>query len=447
LPGEAQGVINRFFVFSGLMRGLFMLSSTFYVLFVVEIVGFKELGVLLAVSFILQAIIDYPSGTLGDRIGQRKILAIAYLSHAFAFSLLIFAKSFEYILIVYIIEAFARSLESGTIQAWLDNNYKSIAAEADPRHKIYLNVQSRIEMFIGLFSSSMFFLGGIIAIWILREVVFLLQAIGMVIIGVLVIYHLKDVTDVDNASQEKYVDILKGSLNLVAKSPRLAAIVAGVVITNTSIVIWVELMLMPVYFGYTGTDALAGLLRFTVWVTSAIIIGIAGIWISKLTAKKWLPRIHFIHPFLFFGFFSLLTFFFPFQNSIDLLAIALMIVVFTFMGILHQADFALKQSFLMETIPNNRRNSFYSLLPTLNFLFVAPLIFITGFIMEILGISTGIAFLGLIELFGAFIYFVGFKLSETWKFSSSISVFRELPSEGHLITSQRINPFGQVECC
>ncbi|MFW9992475.1 MAG: MFS transporter [Candidatus Odinarchaeota archaeon] len=448
LPREAQGVINRYFAFSGLMRGLFMFSSTFYVLFIVEIVGFKELGVLLAVSFILQAVIDYPSGALGDRIGQRKILAIAYSLHAFAFSCLILAKSLEFIFVIYIVEAMARSFESGAIQSWLDNNYKSIATDTDPEYKTYLNIQSRIEMFIGLFSSSMFLLGGIVATWLFRETVFLLQALGMIIIGILIIYQLKDVTDIENASHERYVDILKGSLGLVIKSPRLSAIVGGVVITNTSIVIWVELMLMPVYFGYTGSDALAGSLRFTVWVTSAIVMGLAGFWIKTLKAKKWLSRIHFIHPFVFFGFFASITFFFPLQNSLNVFAVALLVIEFTFIGILHLASQSLRQSLFIEMIPNNRRNSFYSLLPTLNYILVAPLIFITGFIMETFGLSTGIAFLGVIELFGALIYFISFKLPETWRFSRSTAIIDELSSSNVLISSSHgINLAEQMKCC
>jgi MFS family permease len=107
------------------------------VLFVLDIVSYEELGKLAALSFIVQAVFDYPSGTLGDWIGQRWILAIAFISYGISYWLLAFADSFESLAIVYILSAFAASQESGALQAWFDNNYKTATEDIDPERKFY----------------------------------------------------------------------------------------------------------------------------------------------------------------------------------------------------------------------------------------------------------------------------------------------------------------------
>ncbi|MHA2232203.1 MAG: hypothetical protein ACXAB4_06915, partial [Candidatus Hodarchaeales archaeon] len=150
LPKEARSLVSKFLILSGLMRTLFLLSSTFYVLFVIDLVGFAELGVLLAVGFILQAIIDYPSGAFADWLGQRWVLSFAYLIHSLAFALLILADSFFTLLFIFVLEAIAKSLESGAIQAWFDNNYKTLAAKEDPENVAYKHALSRVEMILGI---------------------------------------------------------------------------------------------------------------------------------------------------------------------------------------------------------------------------------------------------------------------------------------------------------
>ncbi|PWI49341.1 hypothetical protein CEE45_02060 [Candidatus Heimdallarchaeota archaeon B3_Heim] len=58
LSPPAQGLVHRFILLASLQTGLYLISSTFYVLFVLEYVGFMTLGALLAVSILLQAILD-----------------------------------------------------------------------------------------------------------------------------------------------------------------------------------------------------------------------------------------------------------------------------------------------------------------------------------------------------------------------------------------------------
>jgi hypothetical protein len=175
-----------------------------------------------------------------------------------------------------------------------------------------------------------------------------------------------------------------------------------------------ELVLMALYFGYTGSDLGAGALRFVVWVSGSINIGLMGFWTKTLKTKVWLQRIHFLHAVSFFGMFAALIFLIPFQNSVNLLAICIAIVVFNITGVLRTASFFMRQASLLDMVPNERRSSFYSLVPTLNLLVAAPLVLFVGYIIDSGGLSTAILFLGVIELLGALIFVISSKLPLSW---------------------------------
>ncbi|MFQ5976882.1 MAG: MFS transporter [Candidatus Heimdallarchaeota archaeon] len=433
LPKEARGLISKFLILSGLMRTLFLLSSTFYVLFVIDIVGFAELGVLLAVGFILQAIIDYPSGAFADWLGQRWVLSFAYLIHSLAFALLILADSFFPLLFIFVLEAIAKSLESGAIQAWFDNNYKSLAAKEDPKNVAYKHALSRVEMILGIAAGITFITGGIIATLVFRELVFLLQAIGMFFLGIAFVSQLRDKAVTKNHLRENYFQFIKGGVTTVTQNPKLLAFVTGTVLINVVIIIWMELVLMALYFGYTGSDLGAGTLRFIVWITGSLSIGLMGFWTKTLKTNVWLQRIHILHAISFFGMFAALIFLIPFQNSVNLLAICIAIVVFNITGVLRSASFFMRQASLLDLIPNERRSSFYSLVPTLNLLVAAPLVLFVGYIIDSVSLTTAILFLGTIELFGALIFVISSKLPLSWDFHPLALPSMETP--------------GNVTCC
>ena len=80
LPHNAQGLIQKFLILASFQSMIFFVSGTFYVLFIIDKVGFTELGILVGISFLVQATLDYPSGSLGDWLGQRWILATAFFT-------------------------------------------------------------------------------------------------------------------------------------------------------------------------------------------------------------------------------------------------------------------------------------------------------------------------------------------------------------------------------
>ena len=124
LPKSSFKLLKLFFIFSVSMRALFMLSNTFYVLYVINIVSYFQLGVLYSVTFLSQALLDYPSGVLGDKYGYKWVLGVAYVLHSISYGLLVIANDFQSILIIYLIEGIANSQESGALNAWFENSYK-----------------------------------------------------------------------------------------------------------------------------------------------------------------------------------------------------------------------------------------------------------------------------------------------------------------------------------
>ena len=101
LPIGAQALVRKFLILSSLQSSLFMISQTFYILYVMDLVSDVEVGILVAVSFFIQAIIDYPSGVLGDWLGQRWILLVSFCSYGISYFLLAFSTTFTHLLIVY----------------------------------------------------------------------------------------------------------------------------------------------------------------------------------------------------------------------------------------------------------------------------------------------------------------------------------------------------------
>ncbi len=122
-PQQAQKIIQIYFALATITRATYLISSTFYILFVLDAVNFAKLGLLVSIGFVFQAVIDYPTGVISDWLGQKWILAAAYTSHAISFTLLAVvgrideSDVFRLLVIVYLLEAFALAQESGAMQS------------------------------------------------------------------------------------------------------------------------------------------------------------------------------------------------------------------------------------------------------------------------------------------------------------------------------------------
>ncbi|MFX0092821.1 MAG: hypothetical protein ACFFBD_13775, partial [Candidatus Hodarchaeota archaeon] len=105
-------------LFSIVGASALVLSSSFMVIFYLNYISYAELGLLFAISTISIAALDYPTGTLADTIGTKKVLLLAYGSLGISWILLYMSNSFLGFTLAIIVAAFGYSQLSGTLEAW-----------------------------------------------------------------------------------------------------------------------------------------------------------------------------------------------------------------------------------------------------------------------------------------------------------------------------------------
>ncbi len=410
LPDRAQGLVQKFVVVLIFADFLFYLSSTFYVLFVIDSVGYAQLGLLLAVRFLLQALLDYPSGVLGDWIGQKWVLFIAYLAYALAYALLIWAESFSALLVVYLLYGFAASQQSGAWDAWFDNNYKVAAQEPDPQRKTYKLFFGRRRMIMNFIGAIAFIVGGIAATIHFRESIFAIQAIGMFVVAIVILFVIKDFAEVEKPKKtlQEYFKLLGEGFYLVASNRALLFLMVGICCYGVVWAVWAEMILFPLYFGYTGTDAGASILRFTIWIMTIPIVFIA----AKLAAQlgiKWYPRINLIFSILFFGSIMLLTAWIPPEDTFEPIGFILTaIFIGSIMLFFYMAELLDRRIFL-DLIPDRNRSSVYSLRPTLVLLARVPGVIIGGLFLTNLGLPITIGILGTLGIIATMFFYIAIR--------------------------------------
>lgn len=423
LPNRAQGLVQKFVVALMFADFLFYLSSTFYVLFVIDAVGYAQLGLLLAASFLLQAVLDYPSGALGDWIGQKWVLFIAYLTFGLAYTVLVWADSFSSLLVVYLLQGFAASQQSGAWNAWFDNNYKVAADEPDPQRETYKFFFGRWRMVMNITGAIAFVIGGIAATIHYRQAIFAVQAVGMFIVCLMVLFVINDFTEVERPKKtlHEYFKLLEEGFRIVVFDRVLLLLMAGICCYGVVWAIWGRMILFPLYFGYTGTDAGAGILRFIAWIIGIPVLYFAANLAARLNIK-WYPRIYFIFSILFFASFMLLTAWIPPEDTFEPIAFVLMITILGSIMIFFYIAEILERRIFLDLIPDRNRSSVYSLRPTLVLLAKAPGVVIGGLFLTKLGIPLTMGILGLFGLFATMFFYIAIRLLPGEALNPSFSV-------------------------
>ena len=182
LPDANEKVLHLakiMMVLGPLSNVTFLLSSTFYVIFVAEALGGGEglylqgmglVGTLVVIQMIVQISLDYPTGAIGDWIGQRWIIASAGICYALSFFMLSTVTRFTpffYLVIIYILNGLALSQQSGAFGAWFDNNYR-VAMPGDTDRKQYGVFWGRMGMLMQVVATASLIPGSILAVVISR---------------------------------------------------------------------------------------------------------------------------------------------------------------------------------------------------------------------------------------------------------------------------------------
>ena len=419
---------------------IFTLSSTFYTIFVAEALGggdFIEglglLGVLVAIQMVTQTILDYPSGALGDAIGQRYVIAIGNSLYAVVFFMISFVTSttpFYYLVAIYMIQGVAQSQISGAWGAWFDNNYR-VAMPDDKDRKQYGVFWGRMGMISQIAATAALIPGSILATVLNRPFVFQLEAFGAVFFAILVMRYIRDFPEVEALREERptmnqYTTLLKEGVSFLWHTPYVKYLVIGSMLAASTITVWGELILFPLYFSYLITDVAVASYR-----TIAFIPGIAsnersGVWSQKFEPRKWIPRFRLVQAcgFVFYIALAAMMYFFPpvtdaavmatvylpFTSIIlielpiqHILPIVLLFCIFTVTMFFGGFAEILTQRELLDAIPDRNRNSLYSLQPTILLLLATPQIAIFGWMIPIIGFPATLLICAFISLIGVLI--------------------------------------------
>ena len=411
LPKEGRGIMRRY----GLIRAAYSLvgnlTGTFFILFLIDKLGFTQSGVIIATVVLVQLITDYPSGAIGDFIGQRWVLTSAALLSAVGFYLLSFADSITSFYLLAIVFGVSTALQSGALQSWLDNNYKELDEDEDPDKKNYGFSMSRFGAIDALLIGLAILIGGWIATNISRVFAFQLQSGLFVILAVFVFILMIDIKKEDTGSDNRmnlveYFGFLKGGIVFYFSRKTVFIYLTGNAVINVFWAIWGSLILFPLYFGYTGSDEGAGLLRSAIFFTGVAL----SILLGKYTMRISTDKIHiagFAHSLLLLPFVMALIYFFPVTNSFSSLGSVLLYLIMIVGGTIPPVFLsALMRRVTIDLVPSENRNAIYSLVPTISGALSIPMIPFTGVLIEKYGLIYGVGVVFIISLIGFSMFYV-----------------------------------------
>ncbi len=407
LNSEAVNFVRRAVLLTAGYSIIHWLTQTFVVLYALQYLTWTELGIVLAVQIGIQIIIDYPTGTIGDWIGQRWVMVIASIFYVLFYFIFSLSRTFEAFLMAYIILGFATAQESGALRAWYQNNYKLYAPEDEDR-KIFSYLQGKWQTLGLLLQASAFVFGGFMINIFGRSTIFFVQGILLSFFLFIFTFFMFDHPEIKRKELiiSDYYKLLGDGLKISVKNNTIRWLILGSIIFNTGTFVWANFMLFPLYQDYGKTDDVIGSLRAIIFL-----IGVSFAWLSAIIAEKWKTKQAnkilafseiFTWPFFFFGIIMMLTFFPP-QYSFNIGLVIILIVIMPVAGCTQFIQNILRSRFYLDVIPDENRNSIFSLIPTLTSIAIIPTNIIAGLLLDSLTrIEVVILLLG-ITLFGGMI--------------------------------------------
>ncbi|MHA2031626.1 MAG: MFS transporter [Candidatus Kariarchaeaceae archaeon] len=395
---QAEDLMKKY-TFIRLLNSLFTnLSHTFFILFIIDSLGFKQASLITAILLFTQMVFDYPSGSLGDFIGHRWVLTISYIFYCVGYFLLAISETYSNFVIIAVVFGLGHAQASGALQSYLDNNYMRLQSESDPERKNYGFCISRIGSLDNFTIMITFIIGGTLATLSSRQFVFSLQSVIAIILIFFVLSVLQNIDEQDRIQFETkdkvdtgdYSGFIKGGISFIFSSKTAFFFIVGYSIFNLIWTLWSSLMLFPIYYGYTGSDSLAGLLRSSLYVGYVLLSIKAATW-TKIVSNNRLPVfiIALTGP-LFIGFMMLL-YFIPYHDQFNFLACAIIMILMTlFVSLLSPIIWTLNQRVLLDLVPSENRNGIYSLMPTMTNALAILFLPIVGMLIDNKGMISGV---------------------------------------------------------
>lgn len=414
LPEGAQSFTKRFALLFTTHTFIFLFTNTFMILYAIDLVGIAQAGLLTSVFVLTQGVADYPLGVISDSLGQRYVIIASWVALFVGNMLLVVATDFWGLVPFFVLFGLNRAFFSGAYETWISNNYRLLVQESDPRRKIFSFMHSRSQTMARSISVVAFILGGAIASTYSRQTAFIVQAILGILFSVLVYRYMKDIphersADLDLNFARKFVRIGSQGISFLFSSKGVFFLLLGFVFIQSTWTIWSSLILFVMYFGYTGTDALAGILRTIIFVVGIPINLLASELSRKIESTRRMPILFVLQAILFFGGFAAITAIVPLTDEFTLIGVILVIVWFNIISILGNLGQILLQRLLIEVVPDQIRNSVYSLVPTLVSVVSIPFLALVGYVIEEVSFSLGIVVNGVLAFASGVFFFFGLR--------------------------------------
>lgn len=417
----------------------FQISTTFWMIHIAEtlggeggyLAGLTLVGFLVVIQLAVQTLLDYPTGAVGDWIGQRYVIASALICYALAFwitSMVTENSPFIMFVAIYALMGIGTSQESGAFNAWFDNNYR-VAMPHDKDRKMYGVFWGRMGMVWQVSSTAVLLPGSWLAMLYARQIVFALQSVLCIFLAVTVLKLIKDLPGVREDAEERpsigeYGTLLKDGFKFLWSSRFISFIMMGEIVLGSTGPVWWNILLFPLYFSYLLTEVAVSSYRTWIFIPQALLNERSGVWAKRFDAKKWVPRFRVVQfgSVLFYLAVAIITQYLPapdpetaefvsvvipFLNLAILelpvqsvLPAALLFLAFTVLSIFGGIAGILTQRVMLDVIPNRIRNSMYSLQPTLIMLLSMPLIAFFGWFVPVFGFPLAFTLCAIISLFG-----------------------------------------------
>jgi hypothetical protein len=369
----------------------------------------------------VESLLDYPSGGLGDWVGQRWIIFSSMLCFAASMVLMSFAQaSFTFFLIVFLLQAVATAQQSGAVGSWFDNNYR--VAAKDPKRTAYSVAQGRMGMLFQITATVSLIPGAMLAGLLGRESVFLFQAGLLVIMGFGALVLFRDFPEVTanrpRRSLRAYYRLLKDGLKFTVSSKLVFLFLIGETLMSSAIVVWGNLLLFLIYYTYLYNDVAVATFRTVLFAAGVVSIERAGVWTRHLVPPRWIARFRLFQtcgPAFMFAF-AVITFVLPalptappFPFMFLQLPAILISLGFIMCGFFGASGDLLSQRFMLDLVPDRIRNGIYSLIPSLTIGLAVPQLLFFAIWLPVLDIPPILASLSLISALGCSLLVLGLR--------------------------------------
>lgn len=420
---EAQSITQRYLVVDSLRTLSNAFVQIFILLYIIEVLGFYQAGIVLGINLITASIVDYPTGGLADTIGHKKVLLLAYTFHILFYGIILLATTFDHFVIASIIWAIAFAQESGALEAWFDNSYKITSKNSDIDREIYGVFQGKKLGFNHAINAVFFVVGGIISQQFSRQILFTAN-IGVLVIVFLGIFFLiyspqnkteNESTDEEAVGQEGETSVfqtLMEGIRFATYNKRNGYYFLGHAILFSTGTVWYLLFLFPYYSSYSGgRDDITGVLRSILFLFGIIEAFIAARLSKSIkNLPKWIliTSLSIDSLFLFANYiFYILV---PPSSQFELLPFIGVILVFnTFGGLFLALFIVILGKYELDYFPDHLRNSLLSLRASLVTAFAFPLQVFAGWVVVNYNFSTGILLLAMISIVGISVLSMSFR--------------------------------------